>query len=318
MVARSTFMQTTMLAGMVGAVFLSAPDAAAADMIAKAPYDKLATTPAPAVDGFNGKVDAFGGSFANRGLYGGKGSFSVPLGGQFGAQLDGAVGSFDSRAFGAVAGHMFWRDPSRALAGLYVSHTHWDRFGGVHVTQVGAEGEYYFGQWTLQGVVGVEFGNTASSSTLTTSTIPGGGTATSTYTEFYDVRTRFFDQINLAYYVQPDWKVFVGHRYLGGKNALAAGTEWSMPLGGGRMASLFVEGRVGERDFHGVWGGLKVYFGQSDKPLIARHRQDDPINWSPDSLFSIVNSFGSSGSTVGTCPFPEVLVNGVCVFGGGG
>ena len=59
------------------------------------------------------------------------------------------------------------------------------------------------------------------------------------------------------------------------------------------MASLFVEGRAGENDFRGVWGGVKFYFGQKDKSLIQRHRQDDPINWAPKSLFSIVNSFGS-------------------------
>ena len=54
------------------------------------------------------------------------------------------------------------------------------------------------------------------------------------------------------------------------------------------MASAFVEGRIGEGDFHGVWGGLRVYFGQKDKPLIDRHRQDDPTVWGVDSLFSSI------------------------------
>ena len=33
------------------------------------------------------------------------------------------------------------------------------------------------------------------------------------------------------------------------------------------MASLFAEGRIGEDDYHGVWGGVRFYFGQNDKTL---------------------------------------------------
>jgi hypothetical protein len=37
---------------------------------------------------------------------------------------------------------------------------------------------------------------------------------------------------------------------------------------------------IGEGDASGVWGGLKFYFGQKDKPLIRRNREDDPNdNW---------------------------------------
>src|SRR5262249_10842395 len=114
-------------------------------------------------------------------------------------------------------------------------------------------------------------------------------------------------------YVDDNWKVFVGHRYLGGKNAAAFGTEAAISLGGGRMASLFVEGRAGEDDFRGVWGGVKGYFGQRGKSLVQRHRQDDPINWSPDTLFSIVNSLGHSSSarvTTPACPPNEIYVVG--------
>jgi Chaperone of endosialidase len=137
-------------------------------------------------------------------------------------------------------------------------------------------------------------------------------------TEFYDLKTQFFDKINLSYYPLDNWKVFVGHRYLGGKHAAALGTEWALPLGGGTMASVYVEGRAGEDDFRGVWGGLKLYFGQRDKSLIQRHRQDDPIEWTPESLFSIVNSFGrtsTSSTTAPACPPGEIFVVGEgCVF----
>jgi hypothetical protein len=306
---RSSLLSTTAISGIVGGLLLPIATVRAADIALKAPM--LAMAPAAAVDGVNAKFEGLVGSFADRSIYGSKGSFSVPLGAQFGAQFDYAAGNFDDRAFGVLGGHLFWRDPARGLIGVYANHTYWEQYGGTRISQVAVEGELYLGLWTLQGIVGVELGDTATNVTSSAFTV-NSLTTTTTLSEFYDVRTRFFDQINLSYYIQPDWKAFVGHRYLGGKHALAAGSEWAMPLGGGRMASLFVEGRVGEDDFRGVWGGVKFYFGRKDKPLIQRHRQDDPINWAPESLFSIINSFGSSSTNISTCPFPEVYVNGVC------
>lgn len=307
-----------MLAGLVGGAYLSIQAGQAADlpaMVAKAPRYVVG----PAVDGLNGKVDAFGGSMANRGIYGAKGAVTIPLQGHWGAQLDGVVGSFDHRAFGSIGGHLFWRDPSRALLGAYVSHTHWDQFGGVHVTQVAAEGEYYWQRWTLQGIAGVEFGNSASNTSVSTAIVPPGGggvpgvATTTTFIEGYDVKTRFFDQINLKYYLTDNWDAYVGHRYLGGRHALALGTEYAMPFGR-LMGSGFLEGRVGENDFHGVWGGLRVYFGQKDKPLIARHRQDDPSIWGVDTLFSIINSGFSNGTSSSTlfCDGGGEVIDGSC------
>jgi hypothetical protein len=228
----------------------------------------------------------------------------MPLNNQWGIQVDGAAGSFDSRFFGAVGGHLFWRDPTRALFGVYVSHAHWSELGGLHVTQIAAEGEAYWGRWTLQGIAGVETSNSATQTTNTLVVGPVVDTATSV-TDSYRGGTRFFDQINLVYYVNDDWKAYLGHRYLGGKHAVALGSEFGFAMGGGRMAALFVEGRLGESDHHGIWGGLRFYFGQKDKSLIRRHREDDPwTDWIPASLLSITNQFGSSVRTW-TCPTGE-------------
>src|ERR1700731_4176730 len=89
-----------------------------------------------AVDGFNVKVDGLGGSIANRSLYGSQGAVAIPLGGQFGLQIDGAAGNFDNRFFGSTAGHLFWRNPMVGLAGLYASYTDWKSVvGSVHVSK---------------------------------------------------------------------------------------------------------------------------------------------------------------------------------------
>jgi hypothetical protein len=254
-----------MLSSVVGASFITVLTAQAADVpvVTKAPT----TAPLPAVDGINYKAELFGGAFDSRGFGGVKGSVTMPLAPRYGFQLDGIAGSLHSDFFGQAAAHLFWRDPAVGLLGLYASYTRWDRFGGVHAHHVAVEGEYYNGPWTLQGILGAEGGGTTSAF-INPLTI-----------ETYDVKSRFFDQINLHYYYQQNARVTVGHRYLGGKHALALGGEWAIPLAPRAMGAFTLEGRIGENDYKGVWAGLKIYYGQHDKPLIARHRQDDPNIW---------------------------------------
>ncbi len=168
------------------------------------------------------------------------------------------------------------------------------------MAQVAGEAEHYFGRWTIQGIAGVEWGNSASNTTVSTLIVPQNGNipgviTTNFFTEGYDVQTRFFDQINIKYYITDNFAGYIGHRYLGGQNALALGGETAVSLGRGMMASAFVEARLGEHAYNGVWGGLKFYFGQKDKTLMQRHRQDDPPIW--DTLHSILNNYNSSGSS---------------------
>jgi hypothetical protein len=278
-----------MLAGSIGAVFLTTWTAQAQDMGRKdmgwnkalASYGKNAL---PAVDGLNGKAEVFGGTLAKKQLWGGLGSVTVPLGGSYGFQVDGFVGKYDHRGMQAVAGHWFWRNPASGLVGLYGSFANWNSgFGQVHLGQVAFEGAWYWNRLTIEGVAGVEFGNTASGQV---------GSVINTI----DIDTRFFDKINVSYYFLDNLKAFVGHRYLGGKHAAAFGAELAVPIPRSTaMASLFVEGRAGE--YTGVWGGLKLYFGKSDKTLIRRHREDDPVPWEPESGASMGNQ--QTQTTVG-------------------
>jgi hypothetical protein len=281
------------------ALFSSAVAVAAAGLFSVPALSADLPTKAPAmagcvqaVDGINGKLAGYGGSSADKGLYGGSGAVAIPLGCEFGAQIDGSAASFDRRFLGTIAGHLFWRNPTKGLIGLYGSYTDWDQAGGVHANHVGGEGEYYFGQWTLQGVAGVEFGNN-------TSVVTGGMTQT------YNVQTRFFDQVNLAYYLQDNFRVYVGHRYLYGKNAAALGGEYGLPMSHGIMAALFAEGRIGDRDNRGIWGGVRFYFGQKDKTLIRRHREDDPTDWQDG------NGISGTGNNQG-CPSGQIFFAGHC------
>jgi hypothetical protein len=224
----------------------------------------------PAVDGFNAKIDGYGGG-ANHisSLYGADGSLSIPLAQQWGLQIDGGVGSFDSSATARGAGHVFWRDPSIGLMGAYGSYSHWNGIGGFNIPRIGtdiaryaAEGEYYLGRWTVGGLAGYE--------TVRANAPVVAGLAP------FSIPNRFFDSIRASYYVTDNFKLSIGHIYTIGRNGLDLGAEYGFALGGGRMAALFAQGLIGEGGNNAVLGGLRIYFGQHDKTLIDRNRQDDP------------------------------------------
>ena len=297
MSVRRLLLQTTVLAGLVGGTYLSIQDLRAEPQLTNAPYASPPYYYAPAVDGLNAKIEGLAGSLVHNDLYGSRGAVAVPLGSLLGLQIDGAGGSLDGQGFGSVAGHLFSRNPAMGLIGVYASYTNWNPFGGVAVTQTAGEFALYWNRLTLEGIAGAEFGSSASHVISSTISVPpaigvAGSITTTTLLQSYDVRTRFFDQVNLKYYLTENWDAYVGHRYIGGENAFAVGTELALPLGAGVMASAFVEGRIGSNDFEGVWGGLKFYLGGKDKSLIRRHREDKVPYW--DTLFSIVNNFNQS------------------------
>src|SRR3984893_12388229 len=106
---KKAFLRSTMLSGIVGAVYLSGNLARAADL---APPNGIAPSwYAPAVDGVNGRVDGFGGTINQKSLGGGQGAVAIPLGGQWGLQFDRSGGSLQNRAFESVGGHLGWRKP---------------------------------------------------------------------------------------------------------------------------------------------------------------------------------------------------------------
>jgi hypothetical protein len=252
---------STMLSSVVGASFIAVMGAQAADSpIVKSPPPAIG--PLPAVDGINYRASVFGGEFWKRGQGGVDATMAIPLAHNYGFQVDGLASSWQDRFYGEVHGHWFWRDPAVGMLGLYAAYTHLAKFGGVDAGYLGVEFARYHGPWELKGLVGVESGNSGSALTAPT-----------TITSF-DIDTRWFDRIDLSYYLNENFKVGIGHRYLSGLNALALRAEVAAPLGAGRMASIFVEGRAGENQFKSIWAGLRIYLGRSDKSLIRRHRED--------------------------------------------
>jgi hypothetical protein len=283
---RTKLLAMTALCGAFG-LLLTGETAAAADLTGYTAPPPMAQL--PAVDGVNGKLDAFGGGY-NRGAIGGMGgSLSLPLGQSFGTQIDGLGADLGGSAYGSIADHLFWRNPSAGLIGLYGNYAHYDGASGVNIVQGAAEGEAYINNFTIRALAGVEGGNSG--------TFNFG-------TQKFNVQTRFFDKVNFEYYATENTRFYVGHRYQGGINAAAAGAEQMFHTGGGMAVSAYVEGRLGEDNYKAIWGGIRVYFGGADKSLIRRSREDDPGNWEPDSLFSLSSNVKTTPATPAPAPPP--------------
>lgn len=218
----------------------------------------------PAVDGVNGKIVAFGGVAQENEFYGGEAVVTLPLGHSFGLQLDGLAAKVDTDGFGDVAvfgaaAHLFWRDPSIGLLGAYGHYRYADALDGVDLYAGGIEGALYLGRVTLEAVAGVE-----------------GGEVDTGQAGSFDLDTRFFDVASVNYYPLDDLKLTLGHSYVFGTHFGNAGFEWGHALGGGVLASLFATAGISEDGDGAAVAGLRFYFGQRDKPLIRRHREDDP------------------------------------------
>ena len=181
----------------------------------------------PAVDGFNAKIDGYGGGGNHiSSLYGADCSLSIPLAQQWGLQIDGGVGSLNNSGTARGGGHVFWRDPSVGLVGAYGSYSRWNGNSGVivprtalNIARAGAEGEYYLGRWTLGGVIGYE------SVRFNIPTVVPGGPA-------FSLPDRFFDSVRASYYVTDNFKLSIGHVYTLGRSALSLGSEYGFALGG--------------------------------------------------------------------------------------
>ena len=222
-------------------------------------------TDRPAVDGVNAKFSV-GHSLGGAEIYWGGGSVAVPLGERFGVQLDGAAAEVDAGVFGdlsiyGTAVHLFWRDPSRALVGIYGSTIHIAEFGGLDLHVAALESEHYWDRVTLESHIGLTDGDVVDP-------------------EFYSMST-------LAYYPTDNLRLHAGHAHTFGSNSFTLGGEWALNTNSATTASLFANGTANDGGETTAMAGLRLYLGQHDKSLIRRHREDDPIS----SVTLIFNPF---------------------------
>ena len=211
--------------------------------------------PAPAVSALNGKLSTEGGVTGGDGQSSGigmvNGSITAPLGHAFGLQIDGSAGTAFNEFFGGGTAHLFWRDPAIGLVGPVASL---QAGSGFRLGWYGAEAELYagiftFGAWGgYHDVVDSTFGITASSG-------------------FYGG--------SLTVYPIPDLALTIGANSEFNRVTGTGTLEFQPDLFARRNVAFFINGDVGANSAYSVTAGVRFYFGP-DKPLIRRHREDDP------------------------------------------
>lgn len=230
----------------------------------------------PAVSELNAKFAIGGGAIEETGSGFVEGAVSFPVTFSTGFQVDGLAGFGDDGGYVGGGAHFFWRDPSVGLLGAYASVTSVDLDSNdyTHVAG-GLEAAAYFGQFSLEAIVGLEGGD--------------------------NVEDGFFTVTNLAYYPTDDLRLYAGVRYIQEDLIGAAGAEYQFALNSfDQPLALFAEGRLGDDEAE-VWAGLRVYFGRPSS-LINRHRQDDPAIPSLDFLFeSTVSTAPTAAETTPAC-----------------
>ncbi len=208
----------------------------------------------PAVSTLNGKFEFDAGvltlpapGFAGRAA----GAVTLPVGTQFGLQADFSAASAGGTTFGAAL-HLFSRDPASHLIGgtLGVMRT-----PGATVLAAGPEAELYFDRWTIEAWGGVSFAR------------PAVGPD----------RVRPFGMADVAFYPHDNLRLSLGLSMLDGYGAVHAGAEYMLD-GFDMPVSLTADARLGQDGAILATVGLRGYFGAAPKPLIDRHRQDDPTD----------------------------------------
>ncbi len=208
----------------------------------------------PAVSAVNGKFEFDAGAlslpspaFMGRAA----GTLTVPLGDRFGLQLDASIASSPGFTSSAAL-HGFTRDPQSYLVGGTLGII---RTPGATVVALGPEAELYFDRWTLEAWAGLSYAR------------PAAGPA----------RIAPLVMANLGYYLDDNTRLTVGLSefddygtlQLGGEHLLQ---EFDLPL------SVTGETRIGQDGAWRVTFGLRGYLAPENKPLIRRHREDDPAD----------------------------------------
>jgi hypothetical protein len=252
------------LATVAVALTVSLSPAVAADLTARQIAEAVAVPPTllPAVSGINLSVEAAGGGVRGNsplgsGGYGHLGaSLSVPVGAQFGAQVDVLAAKVDGLSFLGAGGHAFWRDPARSLFGVYAEALTAD-YGPDRLNKgrLGVETEAYLGNVTLSGIAGYEWGNR-------------------------DIRDGLFAEALAGVYLTEDLKVTGGYGYGFSGHMGTARLDWQLPASTGfGNVVVFAEGRVAEGGYAAAYAGVKLQFGAPQKSLQRRQREDDPPVW---------------------------------------
>jgi hypothetical protein len=285
----------------------------------------------PAVDGVNGKLTVYGGagqgnsiniagiaglspaqsSTVWKGAGGAIGTISVPIGHSFGAQVDLGSGAFGNRPLGHATGHLFWRDPDKGLIGAYGSGLLYGNNVGRGVWTAAGEFESYLGKFTGRAILGVQGASSYTAGLSPFEVYSYGGRSAFTQPDY------FTDIVSATFYPIDDLALSVGHVYSFGRNAVTGEVEYLLPQfrGGNIAPSAFVQAAYGWNNSSNIMAGIRIYFGNHDKTLIRRQREDDPVARLPAAVCpSLTKGVGVNAATGAFIYYPTSVYGS---YGGG-
>lgn len=244
----------------------------------------VAQSSGQAVSGLNGKIDARGGYYksdadsTNNFAGFATGAVTAPLGKQFGLQVDAGAGVAGGDLYWGGGGHLFWRDPSMGLVGLYGQY---GEFKKASAARLGVEGEAYFGKFTLGGNVAYQWGSDSRKVSVEDGIVAG---------------------VNLKFYVTDNFMLRAGGGIEGGSGFGKGGFEFQPGFAALPGLSVFADAGGGGNDHFFALAGIRYYFGDN-KTLIRRHREDDPDGiavtelptWKKQSHGTAVGGSGGGG-----------------------
>lgn len=254
----------------------------------------------PAVSGINGKLD-LGYNYIDFNNVPGYfdapyaiGTISFPVGHSFGVQIDAGYARYSSSVFagslsiGGGAVHAFWRNPDVALAGIYAHYVDLSVAGvSAGIWRLGAEAEIYLDRVSIEAFAGADLLNA-----------PIGNQ------EF------FMGDIYAAFYATDNIRLQAGVVHSFNNTVARIGGEAMLPFGANNV-SLYANGSFGS-GIDSVHAGLRIYFGESGKSLIDRHRQDDPKTRLTD-FFGFDVNFVPPPIVRGCPPGTIDVGDGICV-----
>jgi hypothetical protein len=237
--------------------------ATTAVVILAAGLASTASADGPAVSQTNFTFDAGGGEIDHHGTGFAEGTVTTPIGHSLGFQLDGALGNWQGKAFEGVGAHLFWRDPSVGLLGLYGEYLNTGvptNVGGSDnsdLVRAALEAELYAGPFALEGRAGWEGGS---------------------------IGTHFYDRANIAFYPVDNVRFAVGQIEEAGRGFGTIMAEFQPDE---KLGATFYAEALESHNIVSAFGGVRFYFGGPSKSLKDHARQDDPETNIPEDLLGI-------------------------------
>jgi hypothetical protein len=199
-------------------------------------------------------VDNFCGVLGHKGTridgltFGGEARLSVPLGQQFGLQLDGTAAFIDGKFGGTMRGHAFIGVSSMGTVGPMVQYS---RMAGGAFVRTGLEGQLWLGPVSLYANGGYQFADQS---------------------RYIRVSSGGFACGEARVYVLDNAFVGVGGDWTSARAAATANGEFQLP-GNMQALSFYAKGSIGEDDYRSAVAGVRWQLGKTAK-LNASHRQD--------------------------------------------